>query len=1230
MNLRLHHLGFACESIDSSVREVQRQYVVTGMSKHVRDHSQNAAVCIVDVENSVPFEFVSGPAVANFLRQGQSLYHVCFECDDLDAAIFEYVEAGAVVVSPPKSATLFDSRRVCFLETQLGLVELLERSHQPKQSRMVLLGNFALDSLGEFLRYSLSKLQYDLTVTLAPFGQIFQQLLDPSGQFAMNTVEGFNVIVLNVDEFLKGVRNPEQAIGEFTDAVERFASSSAARLIICLCSFRNSPYGQFLEIQMKEKWNRLADVTCEVFVDNQQEHAGDDSVMPFGDEYLANLALAITRETYVATRAPFKMMVLDCDDTLWEGACSELGARNVKVSEHHLKLQKFLIDVQSNGMLLCLSSKNIERDVFDVFARNDKMLLQKHHLADCRVNWSPKSANIKAMASSLGVALQSVVVLDDNPIECAEIQSNCPACAVVQFRPCKNISDELWFLHSPGPRTSEDELRTKYYLQNQQREQAREQFETVDDFISKLELVVEISSMTSDQQNRVVQLTKRTTQFNLSPLSIEANALQTQIENGWSCETVSARDRFGDYGLIGVVFSSVHDEQLIIHNWLLSCRVLNRGVEQQVVAHIIRVAMEKDCTSIVFRCSSTERNAPIREFMKTIVGIEIAEDSKFVIGDLNHPLRFKTACYSSSSSHRTSPTAPEEDRADVALDLKRRQYLTITKPAILVSSVYGYSRSFTESEFTANEFMERLSDAIHDTLGAGYATLDEELDFFEAGGDSLKALRLISRLRTQFDINLTIDDIYDASSFSSLIKRALQQRIPNAESMPARLEGYPLSSGQQALWRQQTSDTKSWVLNMPIAFNLVGPLDIEALNRAIRDVCTQHESLRTVFRSSSDGDVEQIVLPSPNVKPISIEPSSADEIESQIESDERQLFDLEHGPLIRIRVFRISHNHHVMSLIIHHIVCDGWSYSILFRELSRFYRQHVEQGALGPNSKGEAAALDTKKRYVDFVRWEQSLQESSQATRELAYWRESLNGYSLTHVRHDQDCPKTDVQGRYSPFEIDSEIADNLRNLCTDLRTSRYTGWVSAIQLWLAEETQVGENVIGTVAAIRDAEFEDVFGFMVNAFPIRYEINWEGTFEDIVRINRQVLIHAFQNRHVCFGRILESCCKSPGDSLFQVIFLYQNTRKSSLDLRGLQVTPFRQGYNIARADLVFEIEELDDRQIQGGIYYRTDRFRDCTVKRFGDEFMQLLRTVVRSPRTVLADSEALTKHPTLR
>jgi FkbH-like protein/FkbM family methyltransferase len=422
---------------------------------------------------------------------------------------------------------------------------------------------------------------------------------------------------------------------EFCTALRSFMNQAAAPLILCVCPRTPaaeadaalceaeetllSEAGRIANIHTISSASLLQRYHVNDYYDPHSHHVGH---IPYKPECYAAIGTALVRSIFNLKRSPFKVIVLDCDNTLWKGVCGEDGPLGIEVTEPYRALQRFMIGQMNSGMLLCLCSKNNEKDAMDVFDQRTDMLLKREHLASWRINWNSKSENIKSLANELNLGLDSFIFIDDDPVDCADVQINCPGALTLQLPRNSELFpsflNHLWaFDHMDS--TEEDQKRTRMYRENTERQQFREQSFSLRDFVKGLQLRVEIAEATEDQLGRVSQLTFRTNQFNCTAIRRSENEIRDFLKHEHAaCLVVRVVDRFGDYGLAGVVMYQAEDDRYKVDTLLLSCRVLGRGVEHELVSQLGHRAVEEGKRFVELTYLRTAKNLPALEFITSI------------------------------------------------------------------------------------------------------------------------------------------------------------------------------------------------------------------------------------------------------------------------------------------------------------------------------------------------------------------------------------------------------------------------------------------------------------------------------------------------------------------------------------------------------------------------------------------------------------------------------------
>jgi|GEM_PF-1005086 len=500
---------------------------------------------------------------------------------------------------------------------------------------------FTAEPLADHLTWWCGQFGWETTLVFAPYNQVFQQFVDASGTFAAHS-DGIHVLLLRWEDALRaGAEAPEeeQALAvlqyyvELVQAIKQALRTSP--LLIGLLPLteptRLPPLAakqiRLLHDKLAKDLQSVAHVQVidlaelgELYpIRSPYNEIGDQiGHIPYTDEYYAVLGATLARRITAYRSPPFKLIIADCDHTLWKGVSSEEGYAGVAITPSHRALQQFLLDKVEEGFLLALCSKNHEQAVWDVFDHHEDMVLRREHIVAWRINWQPKSANIAAIAAELKLGLDSVIFIDDNLAECLEVMSHCPQALTLRL-PLQEM-DFMPFLRrvwafDKWVVTSEDRQRTALYAAEQLRkEEARSQ--PFQQYLEQLKLRLEMKLLHPSELPRAAQLTQRTNQFVLSPLRRTEDELTALLADpAYRIWTIAASDKFGHYGLSGLVAGRLDEETLRLDSFLLSCRILGRKLEEAVLTALKKIGETLGARRLIATFTDTGKNAPFREFL---------------------------------------------------------------------------------------------------------------------------------------------------------------------------------------------------------------------------------------------------------------------------------------------------------------------------------------------------------------------------------------------------------------------------------------------------------------------------------------------------------------------------------------------------------------------------------------------------------------------------------------
>ncbi len=514
---------------------------------------------------------------------------------------------------------------------------------------------------------------------------------------------------------------------------------------------------------------------------------------------------------------------------------------------------------------------------------------------------------------------------------------------------------------------------------------------------------------------------------------------------------------------------------------------------------------------------------------------------------------------------------------------------------------------------------EVLAGLWEEVLGRGGIGPDD--GFFTLGGHSLTGTRLVSRIREVFGIEVPLRALFEAPTVAGLA-RAVERLLREGGGPPPpplvrvpRDRPLPLSFAQQRLWFLHRLDPASTAYHVPVALRLRGGLDAEVLARALGEVVRRHEALRTVFRASGGEPVQLIREPGPAVLPavdLAALPGEAREAEllELARAEARRPFDLAEGPLLRGLVVRLGEEEDALLLTMHHVVSDGWSMGVLVREVSALY---------GAFSRGEPSPLpELPVQYADHAVWQRSYLSGEVLERELAYWREALEG-APPRLELPTDRARPAVAGgqaRTVPFLLPAEVGRALRALARGEGATLFMALLAGWQALLGRYAGQEDFVVGTpIAGRTHAELEGLIGFFVNTLALRADLSGDPTVGVLLGRVRERTLGAYAHQELPFERLVEalgverSLAQTP---LFQVMLVLQNLERAPLRLGGVRVEPLGPAEGGAKFDLSLALTEQGE-ALAGTLTYRSALWEASTAGRMVEHLEALLRGMGAGP-----------------
>ncbi|RAJ29156.1 non-ribosomal peptide synthetase [Pedobacter cryoconitis] len=578
-------------------------------------------------------------------------------------------------------------------------------------------------------------------------------------------------------------------------------------------------------------------------------------------------------------------------------------------------------------------------------------------------------------------------------------------------------------------------------------------------------------------------------------------------------------------------------------------------------------------------------------------------------------------------------------------------YLETQLPEYMVPRVFVEMASFPLTAHGKLDKKALPSAAVKGQLSSNYVAASNELEarlvniweellqvnsigihdsFFELGGHSLLAMRVSGYIHKELGVNVPVKSIFQYKNIERLASY-IAENIAKGSSHSAipvyqRKTNVPLSYGQQGLWQiDQLSGSKQY--HMPMYFRLSGTVDADALEQAINEVVNRHEILRTVIHQDADDQPFQFVLEKDSwsmdrINHIQTGAIKLDDLLSLLSSS---VIDLRTDHMLRAHLIRLSEQEQVLVIILHHIAADGWSVSVLIRELVSLYQLNIKD-------------LTTKLpplplQYGDYSIWQRA-QEERQWGGGITYWKHQLEGTSQLELPTDYPRPLIQsTKGAVAVFTLDTELSAALQLLAREQDATLHITMLAAFKVLLHRYSGQDDICVGSVIAGRTRqELEGLIGFFANTLALRSNLGGNPSFLDLLQQVKETAMSAYEYQDVPFERVVEAVGQERDKSrnpLYQVIFTVQNIP---------EVPEFRLGEAVfteqktGRATSQFDLNVSVVARAAGieiSVEYCTDLFKSATIDRMFGNYQQLLASILSKPSQEI-DQLPLLRKPELQ
>jgi len=546
------------------------------------------------------------------------------------------------------------------LSEYISISQTIDVTKSSKKIKIGILSSFTINGLGETLTVKCSELDIECKSYVAGYNQYNQEILDQKSKLYSFSPD-ITFLIIDTRTLLNEIfHHPysissserkkivKEKISELRNLILQFKKNCDSKLIISNFSLPSySPSGLIetksefgfhdMISEINQELSKIAKDESSVYVYNFNQFVskfGEKNIFDYRQFFIGDIKIAFDYIPYLANDLmgyvkPMlglnkKCIVLDLDNTLWGGIVGEDGFDGIELGQSSngrafVEFQRHLLSLWQQGIILAINSKNNFEDAIKVIREHPDMVLKEEHFASLRINWNDKAQNLKAISEELNIGLGSIVYFDDDPVNQERIKQEIPEVLTVKLpEDPSQYTDILMSLNDFNvlQKTDEDLKRGKMYSQQRQRAELEQSTKSIDDFLKQLNIKVKIKKADKFTIPRISQLTLKTNQFNLTTKRYqEEDILKFSSDNNMIVGCAQIEDKFGDNGITNAFIIEKNDKEWKIDTFLLSCRIIGRGIEDAIISHILKEAKNQGIKKIRADFIPTKKNSPAEAFL---------------------------------------------------------------------------------------------------------------------------------------------------------------------------------------------------------------------------------------------------------------------------------------------------------------------------------------------------------------------------------------------------------------------------------------------------------------------------------------------------------------------------------------------------------------------------------------------------------------------------------------
>lgn len=984
---------------------------------------------------------------------------------------------------------------------------------------------------------------------------------------------------------------------------------SALPFLVFLCPSPEKIYNEELKkiekIYIKKfNENRIHTLTLSVLknsyniIDFENPVEGETHI-PYVPEFYTAMACLLARTLHVVKQKNFKLIAVDCDNTLWTGVAADDGPEGVIFKEHNILLQNYLVEQQARGKIICLCSKNEEQTVINVFnQREAEMPLKFEHLSKHnKINWQSKSKNIQELALELNLFPDSFHFIDDNPTEINDVSQIPGVFCITMPQNLEDYKNHWGFdIDEHLIATETDKKRNEFYKQAEIKVALATKFNDPIEYLRSPELgqSITISKIDSEEDiqtiERASQLSGKTNQFNTFPKGkgIEVNEIKVIVNSDTKAIFIGKiKDNFSPEDITAVAVSSLSKDSLIIDSFFLSCRVFCRGMEYEMLKHITQFALEKGMKNIKFNFKKSQKNKPASDFLNSL-SEEINKKPittfllnkaktynwvyislKFLLKKLNLYLDFSSLKVDDESILELSIQKLVSLNVDAVicnalnlsqqasklqsnqLIINRNQTEITEKYLIELKQMTSSLKNLSDKFFiggTNIKSVNKLNSRINTLCNRFLGEEEQDKSLVARGLDSLKATELRFALYESEKIIITMKMLLSEKTTNLTLANYIRQHEKPLEIVEKNNICYnqclPVSFQQQRIWfaEQQESAGNSSNYHMTACYKLSENLDIQRFKTACSELIKLYDVFGVTFLVQRN-ELKQLIL-SPEDRKLTFKIKNLKKaacLEEAIQEEINVPWTMSSESLIRFIFFndQVKKNYYIF-FHVHHAIFDAISLNNCLNTISKLYQEL----AVDP-----VTSIAFPPQYSEFIQHQQKkLKDEVYQTAAFNFWQHKLSQIeSATMLPTDQllsafKSANELVAKRYA-FSLSTKEILVLKTLVKSTGVTFFSVINALFALLIASYTYQKNITIITASNGRDGHpsYNKMIGFFVNLLVQPFNLEGHQRFDEYLKHVHKNFLASQEFQDIAFDKIQEILLQQRiKDILLNPALIYQS------------------------------------------------------------------------------------------